>query len=332
MTRYLDFVGRTPLVRLPIAALPRVELYAKLELANPTGSVKDRAAKYIIEGLLARGVIDRETVLIESSSGNFGIALAARARLHGLRFICVVDPMIARPNLRLLQALGAEIVQVTEPDAFGGYLKTRLKRVHELRKSFSKAYWIDQYGNPLNASAYSDTLAVELCDALPRIDYLFAGVSSGGTITGISWRIKERFPAAQVIAVDMEGSVIFGRPSRKRYIPGIGSSIVPPILAQAKIDDVVIVDEAETIAGCHELLREHGVFAGGSSGSSIAAIRKYFLARPRVERAVVATLLPDRGDRYVDTIYDPAWSARFVGSDALDTIPTDGGQAHAVSR
>jgi cysteine synthase A len=287
-------------------------VFAKLEFNNPSGSVKDRAAKYMIETLLDRGEIDRDTVLIESTSGNFGIALAARAAACGLRFVGVVDPMIAIANLRLLNALGAEVVKVTEPDQHGGYLKTRLRRVQELLHSFDKAYWVDQYANPLNAEAYASTLGAELCDALPRIDYLFAGVSSGGTITGISCHLKESFPTVKVIAVDMEGSVIFNRPARKRHIPGIGSSIVPTILERAKIDDVVIVDEAETIAGCYALVREHGIFAGGSSGSVMAAIRKYFRNRIIARGAVVATLFADRGDRYVDTIYDPAWAARFV--------------------
>ncbi len=309
---YLDRVGQTPLVRLAMPALTQVDVFAKLEFTNPTGSVKDRAARYVIETLLQRGTIDRNTVLIESSSGNFGIALAARAAVHGLRFICVVDPMIATANEALLNAFGAEVVKVTTPDQQGGYLKTRLRRVQELLHSFDNAYWINQYGNPLNAEAYSQTLGVELCDALPRLDHAFIGVSSGGTITGISQRIKARFPHAQVIAVDMEGSVIFDRPARKRHIPGIGSSIVPGILADARIDDVVIVDEAETIRGCMELVRHNGILAGGSSGSVIAAIDKYFRGRTSREPAVVATLLADRGDRYADTIYNPAWAARFL--------------------
>ena len=312
---YLESVGHTPLVCLQMPTLSPIEVFAKLELANPTGSVKDRAAKYVIESLLRTGRIDRDTVLIESSSGNFGIALAARAALHGLRFVCVVDPMIAPPNEVLLEALGAEIVKVDTPDTHGGYLKTRLAKVQELLCNFGKAYWIDQYGNPLNAEAYHETLGVELCTELPRIDYLFAGVSSGGTITGLSQRIKRHYPEAQVIAVDMEGSVIFDRPARKRHIPGIGSSIVPPILSQACLDDFVIVDEAETIAGCHELVRDNGIFAGGSSGSVVAAIRKYFRTHVTSGRPVVATLLADRGDRYVDTIYDRAWAARFCGAD-----------------
>ena len=316
ISAYLDCVGQTPLVRLATPALANVDVFAKLEFTNPTGSVKDRAARYIIEMLLRRGTIDRRTVLIESSSGNFGIALAARAAIHGLRFICVVDPMIASANEALLNAFGAEVVKVTAPDQQGGYLKTRLRRVEELRRSFDNAYWIDQYSNPLNAEAYSQTLGAELCDALPRLDYLFIGVSSGGTITGISRRIKETFPGAQVIAVDMEGSVIFNRPARKRHIPGIGSSIVPAILADARIDDVVIVDEAETIRGCYELVRRNGILAGGSSGSVVAAIDKYFRRRTSREPVVAATLLADRGDRYADTIYDPAWAARFLGTDA----------------
>jgi amino acid adenylation domain-containing protein len=166
-------------------------------------------------------------------------------------------------------------------------------------------------GNPLNAEAYHHSLGNEICQQMENIDYIFMGVSSGGTITGVSNKIKERFPRAKVIAVDIVGSVIFGHPPRKRYIPGIGSSMVPEILKKAKIDDVMMIDEVSTIDMCHELLKEHYIFAGGSSGSAFAAIKRYFAGKKLKKKVNVVTVFADRGERYADTIYNEKWCREF---------------------
>lgn len=315
-SRLAPLVGRTPLVPLASPRLRNVDVAAKLELQNPTGSVKDRAAHFILDHVLASGEIDRETMIVESSSGNFGIALSAACRERGLSFTCVVDPFINPMNEFLIRQLGGRLVKVDQPDASGGYLQTRIATVKEICRRAPKSYWINQYANPLNARAYYESLGKEICDEAPRLDYVFLGVSSGGTITGVSQRVKERFPGARVVAVDMRGSVIFGEPPRKRVIPGIGSSIVPPILASALIDDVVHVDERETILGCHELLRRYALFCGGSSGSVYAAIEKYFRGRQLASRPSVVAVFADRGERYTDTIYDRNWYLKLV-----DEIP-----------
>ncbi len=311
-TDILDNVGSTPMLRLKLDDLPKVELYSKLEFYNPTGSVKDRAASYIIKKLLMLGEIDKETTIIESSSGNFGIALAAYCKKNGLKFLCVIDPHVTRTNEMLIRSYGAMVLKVHEPDENGGYLLNRIRKVKECLGNIPNAYWINQYGNPYNAEAYTKTLGEEICRSMDRIDYLFLGISSGGTITGVSRRIKERFPQAMVVAVDIIGSVIFGNPPKKRYIPGIGSSMVPDILKDAIIDEVVMMDEAETILRCHQLLEKHNIFAGGSSGSSFGAIQKYFKNNPPEETVKVITIFPDRGERYTDTIYNEEWYSRFL--------------------
>ncbi len=312
----LERVGGTPMIRLELEELPRVRLYSKMEFYNPTGSVKDRAASYIIDKLLKLGEINQETTIIESSSGNFGIALSAYCKLRGLKFICVVDPHITRVNEMLIRSRGAEVIKVTEQDENGGYLLNRIRKVKELRESIENSYWVNQYGNPYNAEAYGETLAVEICEALDPVDYIFLGISSGGTITGVSGRIKKRFPNVQVIGVDIIGSVIFGFPPQKRYIPGIGSSMVPDILKQAKIDGVVMMDEISTIRMCHELLERHFVFAGGSSGSAYGAVKKYFQDNPPERDLNVVTIFPDRGERYVDTVYNEEWYTDFIENHA----------------
>lgn len=308
----LDQVGNTPVVRLRIKEQPQLNVVCKLEYYNPTGSVKDRAASYILEKCLKDKIIDKDTTIIESSSGNFGVALAAYCKRLNLKFICVIDPNISFINEMLIKSLGGITYKMDKPDINGGYLITRIQKVKELTREIKNSYWINQYSNVLNARAYYGSLGQEICDEFDdNLDYVFMGVSSGGTITGASQRVKEKFPNAQIIAVDIEGSVIFGGHASKRYIPGIGSSMVPEILKDAYIDDVVWVNELDVVDHCRELLTEYSIFAGGSSGSVYAAIKKYFSIRKLDQKVNVLCVFPDRGERYCSTIYSDTWRERF---------------------
>ena len=313
-TNILEKLGNTPMVKIKAEDLSQINLYVKLEYYNPTGSVKDRTAAYIIRKALDLKEIDRNTVLIESSSGNLGIALAAYCRELGLSFYCIVDPHISPVNEYLIKTLSTKMIKVTEPDENGGYLLNRIRKVKQLLKEIPNSYWVNQYGNPYNAEAYKETLGKEICDELKNIDYIFLGVSSGGTITGVSQKIKEIFPEAKVIAVDVIGSVIFGGAPRKRYIPGIGSSMVPSILKDAKIDEVLITDESSTIKMCHELLKNQRLFIGGSSGSVFSAVKKYFSGKKFEKKPNVVAVFADKGDRYINTIYNEDWYSRFFNT------------------
>lgn len=299
-----NIIGSTPILKIEEN---NIRLFLKLEGFNLTGSVKDRAAQYVIDKLLDEQKINSKTTIIESTSGNFGIALAAHCLKRKLKFISVVDPNIQKENILILKAYGAEIIMVHNADCHGGYLKSRINRIHELKTQIKNNYWINQYGNPLIWKAYYDTLGVELCREIGRIDYIFLGVSSGGTVAGVSRKVKERFPYCKVIAVDIEGSVIFGGKPQKRNIPGIGSSIIPDNLQQAIIDEVIIVSEEETIVNCRELLEKYGLLSGGSSGSVYAAIKKYFKDRKNTFKANVVAIFVDRGERYLNTIYNDEW-------------------------
>lgn len=303
--------SNTPVVRLKLDGLDHIQVFAKLEYMNPTGSVKDRAASYLIEKLLRQREIDKDTVLIESTSGNFGIALSAYCRYHGLKFHCVIDSNISSENEMLIRMMGSTVHKVTERDVTGGYLLNRIKKVGELQTVIPNSYWVNQYQNPYNAEAYYNTLGSEICDAVDSIDYVFLGVSSGGTITGVSQKVKERYPNATIVAVDIVGSVIFGGQPRKRFIPGIGSSMIPDILSSAKIDEVVMIDEWTTIAMCHELYLKHSLFAGGSSGSVYAAIKQFFNENRGIRSANAVFILADRGERYMNTIYNDEWVRNF---------------------
>ncbi|ASS74002.1 2,3-diaminopropionate biosynthesis protein SbnA [Tumebacillus algifaecis] len=299
-------IGHTPLMKL---ADERLDLYCKLEYHNLMGSVKVRPAYYILKEAIERGDVNQHTTIIESSSGNFAIALATLCRKIGIKFIPVIDPNINPSYENLLKTISSDVVKVTERDESGGFLLTRIETVNRLLTEIEDSFWTNQYGNPNNYRAHYHGLGTELADSFEQLDYAFIGVSSGGTITGISRRLKEKFPNVKIIAVDSDGSVIFGGEAKKRYIPGIGSSMRPSILDNALIDEVIYVPEVETIDGCHELYSKHGIFAGGSSGTSYRAVQQYFAGKMLGNRPTVAFLCPDGGMAYTDTVYNQEWVA-----------------------
>jgi len=303
----------TPHVQL---AMKGMDLFAKLEYVNPIGSIKDRAAYWILKRAAERGEICDETTVIESSSGNFAAALAAFTRLVGLRFIPVIDPNISGTYESFLRRICPTVVKVEERDDTGGFLKTRLQKVKELCATVPNAYWTNQYGNLDAMEAHYELTGAEICADFDSLDYVFIGVSTAGTIAGVSRRLKERYPNIRVIAVDTEGSAIFGGAPRKRHIPGIGSSIVPRLLSYAKIDDIALISERETAQACRELLTSHGLFVGGSSGTAFAAVKRYAARMAADKRPTALFLCADRGTPYLDTVFDPKWAARLEYSEA----------------
>jgi 2,3-diaminopropionate biosynthesis protein SbnA len=296
----------TPIVPL---SQEQVDLYAKLEFLNGVGSIKDRPAFWILKAGIERGEIGPETTIVESSSGNFAAALSTFCRVLGLKFVPVIDPGVSPLYESYLRANCERVVKVTEADDAGGYLKTRLQAVRDLLGNIPNSHWTNQYANMDALAAHYHLTAGEICSSLLPFDYVFLGVSSAGTIAGVSRRLKEHNPNVKIIAVDSVGSVIFGQTPRRRYIPGIGSSISPPLLREALIDDVVLVPEHETVAACHRLLRTHGLFAGGSTGTIYSAIHKYFRRQTCKPRPRVLFLCCDRGSAYLNTIYNPEWVA-----------------------
>lgn len=304
----------TPLIPLPDE---HCDLVAKLEFCNPTGSSKDRSALWILEQAIGRGEIAHDTTVVESSSGNFALALAFYCRLLGIRFVPVIDPNCNEATESQLRLLCGQVEKVTVRDAAGSYLKTRLARVRQLLVELDSAYWPNQYANPDARDAHYRFTAGELIAQAGPLDYLFVGVGTGGTIAGLSHRIKETYPGCVVVAVDTEGSVIFGGPPKKRRIPGIGSSIVPPLCGQALIDRVEIVSETRAVEACAALAARFGLYAGGSTGSTYAAVQDYFARHhPGARRPRVAFLAADRGHAYAQTVYAPAWVQRLRAEEA----------------
>jgi len=312
LLRRIEHLGRllhpTPLVRV---AMPGLRVFAKMECLNPVGSIKDRSAYWILKRAAERGEIDEHTTIIESSSGNFAAALASFAQLLGLRFIPVIDPNILPMHESFLRRVCSRVVKVENGDDTGSFLKARLQTVRELCASTPRAFWTNQYENRDAVDAHYRLTAEEVCRDLPALDYAFIGVSTGGTIAGMSRRLKERYPAVKVIAVDAVGSVIFGGPARKRHIPGLGASMVPPLIAEAEIDGVAIVPEKEAAACCRTLLWEHGLFVGGSSGASLAAVQNYAQRLQTAAEPTAIFLCADRGAAYLDTVFNAEWVARL---------------------
>lgn len=300
-----DMIGNTPLLKID----DKIKYYAKIEGSNLFGSVKDRAARCLMENAYNDGIIKNDTVIIESSSGNFGIALAGMCKIKGNPFICVVDPNITEVNRKIIKLLGSEIIIASKSDENGSYIQDRIQIVKDYIKKHRNTYWTNQYENEYVWKAYF-SLGEELCNELKRIDYVFVAVSTCGTLAGISQKIKEQFPNCKIIAVDIAGSQIFEQSKRKKHISGIGTGFIPQNLVYAKYDDYMIIEETAAVSECRNLL-SRGIVVGASSGAVAHAIQSYMAYSDDLETKKIVGIFPDRGERYLDTIYDKEWCNRI---------------------
>ena len=301
---------KTPIV--PVENYNGNKIFAKLEGLNIFGSMKDRCAKYVIKKLFATGEINKETLIIESSSGNMAVSLAMVCKSYGLRFCAVIDPSIAPINEFLLNNSGAEIIKVDAPDENNSYLKSRLKIVEDLKNKVKNSYWFNQYGNPFVREAYCRTLGKEIFEQMPDVDYLFLAVSSLGTISGVYEASKMFSTKSKVIAVDIEGSKIFDKfTTTKKHIQGIGSSIVGKHFDFINLEGNIIVSEKNAIEECFNLVKNYGIFVGGSSGACFAGAKRY-LDENKIHDKKVLCVFADRGERYFDTIYNDDWQRKIL--------------------
>ncbi|HEV2800650.1 MAG TPA: 2,3-diaminopropionate biosynthesis protein SbnA [Pyrinomonadaceae bacterium] len=318
----LRAVGNTPLIRLAkLFGRESFDVYAKLEGMNPAGSSKDRPALRMIMRAIESGRINSSTTIIESSSGNLGIGLAQVCTYLDLRLVCVVDPNITEQNLLILRAYGAEIEMVTEPAAGGDFLTARVERVQQMLRTMPDAFWCNQYGNEHNPEAHHQT-AEEILQALETPpDFLFCATSSCGTLRGCAEFIQARRLPTKLVAVDAHGSVIFGQPAAKRLIPGHGAARRPELYAQGLEDLHVHITDMEAVTGCRQLLRTEAIFAGGSSGAVVSAVFKLRTQIP--PHSVSVLILPDRGERYLPTVYSDEWVAKHFGETVnLHAVPS----------
>lgn len=314
----LEAIGETPLVELKkLLPAGRFRLFGKIEALNPGGSIKDRPAAEILGDALSSGAVGPQTVIVESSSGNMGIGLAQACRFHGLRFICVVDEKTTVQNIRILEAYGAEIEVVTEPDPeTGELLPARFARVRAFLEEHEDSFWPNQYANLHNPGAHYRTTMKEISTELgAEIDFLFTATSTCGTIRGCAEFVRDHGLRTKIIAVDAIGSLIFSDEQGPRYIPGLGAGLRPPLCDVSLIDEVVHVSDLDCIRGCRKLVEREAILVGGSSGGVLAAVAKVSERIP--DGAQCVAILADRGERYLDTVYSDEWVAAHFGAAAL---------------
>ncbi|MEV0963189.1 2,3-diaminopropionate biosynthesis protein SbnA [Streptomyces sp. NPDC049910] len=305
-------------VYLDLRRLLDCRLYLKCEGFNFAGSVKVRPAAWMVDTAQRDGIIGPDSVLIESSSGNLGVALAVIAAAKGIRFVCVTDPKCNPSATDLMKALGAEVVVVDEPDATGSYLAARKARVRERCAQDPRYVWLNQYENPANWVAHYENTAALIAKQFPGLDTLFIGTGTGGTLMGCARYFREHSPRVRIVAVDSVGSVNFSGAPGPRHVPGLGASTPMPLIDPSAVDEVIRVDERDTIRMCRRLAAR-GVLLGGSSGTVVSAAAGWLARHGSADHTAVA-IAPDLGERYIDTIYNDAWVARHYRRGAQDLL------------
>jgi cysteine synthase B len=290
----LDLIGQTPLVELPrLSPRPEVRLYAKLEGANPTGSIKDRVALAMIEAAETAGELEPGRALLEPTSGNTGISLAMVAKLKGYPLTCVMPENATEERRRLLRIYGAEIIDSPAAEGSNGSVRLAL----ELAERDPKLFMPFQYANEANPRAHYEGTGTEIADALDRVDVLVAGLGTGGTLMGAGERVRESFPDVVVAAAEpLPGDPVMG-------LRSLDDGYVPPILDVGKLDRKLLVSNAESVAGLRALVDREGIFAGVSSGAVVHVARR--LAE-ELDEGVVVCILADGGWKYLSADF---WDA-----------------------
>ncbi len=289
------------------------ELLLKVEGLNPAGSIKLKTARSLIEDAERTGRLSAGRRVIESSSGNLGIALSMVCAARGYAFTCVVDPNTSPQAVHAMRSCGADVVEVNWRDPNGGYLRSRISYIGRRIAADPNLVWLNQYANEANPAVHARTTAAAILRDVGRVDYLFVGAGTTGTLMGCARHFRRNSPATVVVAVDAVGSVTFGHPPGLRNIPGIGTSRRPELVRREMVDDVVMVEEIDAIRTCRALARRRGLLVGGSTGSVLAAVA----ARSGGFRpgARVVAVAPDLGEKYLNTIYDDDWVRDKFGPD-----------------
>jgi cysteine synthase len=284
----LDLIGRTPVVRLNkvVPRNPRVEIYAKMEGYNPCSSVKDRIAKYMIEGAEKRGELTKDKTIVEASSGNTGIGLSMVASIKGYRLKIIMPESMSIERRRVMQAFGAEVILTPAEEGMNG----AIEKAYQLGED-PRYYNPDQFSNPDNVRAHYEGTGAEILEQVPDIDVLVAGIGTGGTIMGVGKRLKEAYPNLHIVGVE---------PYPKSLIQGLRNlqDFMPPILDLSIMDRKLNVEDGCAFNTVRILANIEGLFVGISSG---AAVHAALQVAEEMDHGRIVVILPDRGDRYLST-------------------------------
>jgi len=286
----LNLIGNTPLLRLR-----NENVYAKAEFLNPGGSIKDRVALAMLEGAERDGKLNADSVIVEPTSGNTGIGVALVGRLKGYRVRIVMPEGMSEERKKLIRALGAELILTPDEEGIPG----AVRRVEEMAAADPKIYVPQQFENPDNPRCHYERTAVELWHQMTGdIACFVAGVGSGGTLQGVGKFLKEHRPETRIVAVEPKNvSALLGHEPGLHQIQGIGDGFIPPILDVSMVDDVIEVTDEDAIETTRELGRDFGLLVGISSGANVWAARQLAAKIP----GSIATVLPDRAERYFST-------------------------------
>lgn len=300
----LDLIGNTPLVRLKrITKNPRLNLYGKLEYYNPSGSIKDRVALYIIDDAERRGLLRHGDLIVEATSGNMGVSLALVGSIKGYKCIFTLPETISKEKIQVLKLFGAEVVLTPKglpPSDERSCYKVAQKIAKEKR-----AFYVNQYFNPLNSEAHYRTTGPEIwANTGGKVDVVLVGMGTGGTITGVGKYLKSKKSNVKVIGVEPSGSVFetylkegILKIASNFNVEGIGKNFIPAVVNFDYIDDVIQVDDSESFQMSHILIQSEGILVGGSSGAVIAAALKY--VNSSYNDKVIVAILPDTGLKYL---------------------------------
>jgi len=292
-------------------------LFLKCEGFNFAGSTSLKAATEMVDAGERAGILMPDSVLVESSSGNLGVALSVLAASKGYRFLCVTDSRCSLASRQLIVALGSQVHIIAEPDPASGFFGARLDYVRAVCASDDRYVWLNQYINPGNWQAHYCTTAPAIAHQFPRLDVLFVGAGTTGTLLGCAHYFQEWHRGGQVVAVDGVGSVAFGGAHGRRMIPGLGTGAHPALLDMSYVDDVVHVEETDAVRACQVLAR-HGFLFGGSTSTVVSGATSW-LARNGAREVVAVAIAPDLGECYLHTPDQSNWMDALCSADVLDT-------------
>ncbi|MDN6640955.1 MAG: cysteine synthase family protein [Tetragenococcus sp.] len=289
-----QLIGNTPLIDLQIEIPHQSHIYAKLEMYNPGGSIKDRLGKYLFQKAMEEGKINEETTIIEPTAGNTGIGFALVAQAYQLPTILVVPEKFSFEKQELMKALGAKIVHTPSEEG----IKGAMKKARELEKELTNTFVPMQFENSANPEAYYSTLAPEIkADLKEPITAFVAGAGSGGSFAGSAKYFKEQDPNVKAVVTEPEGSILNGGPAHSHKTEGIGVEFMPPFFKDIQIDDILTISDEEAFLRVKQMAKEQGLFIGSSSGAALAASLQ--MAEKLPPKSNIVTIFSDSSERYL---------------------------------